>query len=91
MTRSGYFTRLAISVLIDAADLVFGWMPGVGTAEDGVGAVAVFALWGKPGLAYVFEFVDVFDFTDAVLPTATLIGLYVGWREGFLFPRKKLA
>ncbi|MES1158504.1 MAG: hypothetical protein ABUL42_01285 [Terricaulis silvestris] len=90
MTRTGYFTRLAIAVLIDLADLVFGWFPGLGTVEDGVGAVAVFALWGKPGLAYIFEVVDVLDATDAVIPTATMIGLYVGWREGFLFQRKKL-
>lgn len=91
MTRTGYFVRLGISVFIDLFDLLVGWAPVLGTIEDGIGSIAVFALWGKPGLFYIWEVVDVFDATDAFVPTATMIGLYVGWKEGYLLGKKSAA
>lgn len=87
MTRSGYFARLAISVVIDLMDFTVGRIPILGTAEDGVGGVVLTALWGRAGLAYFWELFDITDQIDGFIPTATLIGLYVGWREGHLFNR----
>ncbi|HVY86601.1 MAG TPA: hypothetical protein VG943_15815 [Caulobacterales bacterium] len=91
MTRSGYFARLAIAVVLDLFDLTLGRIPILGTVEDGVGTVVMFALWGPPGLAYIWELADVTDQIDGFVPTATLIALYVGWREGHLIGRKKPA
>ena len=31
-----------------------------------------------------WEILDVTDQADAFIPTATLVALYVGWRQGFL-------
>ncbi len=89
MTRRGYFIRLAISIVIDAFDLILGGIPGFGTVTDGVGAVVMFLLWGPAGLVYIWEVVDIVDPTDAIIPTATLIGLYVGWRSGMLTGKSK--
>jgi hypothetical protein len=84
MTRSGYFARLTISVIIDLADFTLGRIPILGTVEDGVGGIVATALWGSAGLVYFWELADVTDQIDGFIPTATLIGLYVGWREGHL-------
>ena len=84
MTRQGYFWRLAISVIIDLADFTLGRIPILGTVEDGVGGIVATALWGRAGLAYFWELADITDQIDGFIPTATLIGLYVGWREGHI-------
>lgn len=84
MTRTGFFWRLAISVIIDLADFTLGRIPILGTVEDGVGGIVATALWGPAGLAYFWELADFTDQIDGFIPTATLIGLYVGWREGHL-------
>ena len=89
MTRSGYFVRLAISVVIDLMDFTVGRIPIVGTAEDGVAGVVTTMLWGRAGLAYFWELLDITDQIDGFIPTATLIGLYVGWREGHLGAAKR--
>ena len=91
MTRTGYFVRLGISVLIDLLDFTVGRIPVLGTVEDGVGTIAVVALWGLPGWAYIWEVADVTDQIDGFGPTATLIGLYVGWKEGHLAGKKSAA
>lgn len=90
MTRTGFYARLALSVAIDLADFTLGRIPILGTVEDGIGGVALTMLWGRAGLAYFWELVDVTDQIDGFIPTATLIGLYVGWREGHLFGRKAI-
>lgn len=82
MTRRGYFLRLAFSVLIDVLDFTLGRIPIFGTITDGVGAAVLFLLWGKVGLAYAWEVLDVTDQIDGFIPTATLISLYVGWKQG---------
>ena len=84
MTRRGYFIRLAISLAIDLFDTLLGRIPIFGTVTDGVGAFVLFMLWGRAGLAYVWQLADVSDQLDGLIPTATLIGLYVGWRSGLL-------
>ena len=82
MTRSGFYARLAVSVVIDLMDFTVGRIPILGTAEDGIGGIVLTALWGRAGLAYFWELFDITDQIDGFIPTATLIGLYVGWREG---------
>lgn len=82
MTSRGFLFRLAFSVLIDAFDFTLGRLPVFGTVTEGVGAVALWAMWGPAGLAYFWELADFTDQADGFIPTATLIALYVGWREG---------
>ena len=61
MTRRGYFIRLAISVVIDIADFVIGAIPGVGIATDGVATIVLTLLWGRAGLAYAWEVIDIIE------------------------------
>lgn len=82
MTRTGYFLRLAISVAIDIADFTLGRIPIFGSVTEGVGTVVLIGLWGPAGLVYAGELLDFTDQIDGFIPTATLIGLYVGWRRG---------
>jgi hypothetical protein len=82
MTRRGYFLRLGLSVAIDIADFTLGRIPIFGTVTDGVGTVVLLALWGPAGLAYLWELADFTEQADAFVPTATLIALVVGWRQG---------
>ena len=85
MTRRGYFIRLAISLVIDIFDTLLGRIPIFGTVTDGVGTAVLYFLWGPAGLANLWELADITDQIDGFIPTATLIGLYVGWRNGMLF------
>jgi hypothetical protein len=55
-------------------------------AEAG-GAGLATLLWGPVGIAYLLELIDVTEQFDAFIPTATLIGLWVGWRRGLIFGR----
>jgi hypothetical protein len=84
MTRTGYFARLAFSILIDVFDFTLGRVPVFGSVSEGVGTIVLFALWGPAGLVNLWELVDFTDQADGFIPTATLIALYVGWRQGFL-------
>jgi len=87
MTRRGYFLRLAFSVLIDVLDFTLGRIPIFGTVTDGVGTLVLFLLWGKAGLAYAWEVIDVTDQLDGFIPSATLIALWVGWKHGLFGKR----
>jgi hypothetical protein len=89
MTRTGFFLRLALSLAIDVADATFGRVPLVGTVQEGVGTAILVVLWGPAGLLYLGELADFTEQVDGFIPTATLIGLYVGWREGFLLGKKR--
>ena len=91
MTRQGYYWRLALSVIIDLCDFTFGRIPILGTVEDGVGGIVATALWGRAGIVYFWELLDITDQIDGFVPTATLIGLYVGWREGHIGRRARPA
>jgi hypothetical protein len=84
MTRRGFFLRLAFSIVIDVFDFTLGRIPIFGSVTEGVGTVVLYALWGPAGLVNLWELVDWTDQADAFVPTATLIALYVGWRQGFL-------
>lgn len=84
MTRRGYFLRLAFSIVIDLFDFSLGRIPIFGTVTEGVGTIVLTALWGPAGLVNLLELVDFTDQVDAFIPTATLVALFVGWREGFL-------
>jgi hypothetical protein len=84
MTRTSYFLRLAFSVVIDLFDLTLGRVPIFGSVTEGVGTIVLYALWGPAGLLNLWELVDFTDQADSFIPTATLIALYVGWREGHL-------
>lgn len=84
MTRNGYFLRLAFSVVIDLFDFTLGRIPIFGSVTEGVGTVVLFGLWGPAGLLNLWELVDLSEQADAFVPTATLIALFVGWREGYL-------
>lgn len=86
MTRRGYFIRLAISILIDILNATVGHIPFViGEAQDGISAGALFVLWGPVGLISLWELGDPTEIIDGLIPTATLIALYVGWKKGFIF------
>ena len=91
MTRQGFFWRLAISVVIDLMDFTIGRIPILGTAENGVGGIIVTVLWGRVGLVYFLELLDLTDQINSLVPTATLIGLYIGWREGHIGSRARTA
>jgi hypothetical protein len=85
MTRQGYFLRLAFSIVIDLFDFTLGRLPIFGTVTEGVGTIVLMALWGPAGLVNLLELFDFSEQIDGFIPTATLVALYVGWREGFLF------
>lgn len=87
MTRTGYFARLAFSIVIDLFDLTLGRIPIFGSVTEGVGTIVLYALWGPAGLVNLWELVDFTDQADSFIPTATLIALYVGWRQGHLTGR----
>jgi hypothetical protein len=89
MTRKGYFLRLAFSVVIDLFDFTLGRIPLFGTVNDGVATIVLFGLWGPAGLVNLWELIDITDQVDAFVPTATLIALYVGWREGHLIGKPR--
>ncbi|MGE3141982.1 MAG: hypothetical protein AB7L65_01565 [Hyphomonadaceae bacterium] len=91
MTRNGFLVRLAISAGIDALDFTIGRVPIFGSVGEGAGALLLTALWGPAGLLYLGELADITDQIDGFIPTATLIGLYVGWREGVIGRRKRAA
>jgi hypothetical protein len=82
MTRRGYFLRLAFSVVIDLFDLTLGRIPIFGSVTEGVGTIVLMALWGPVGLVNLLELLDFTDQADSFIPTATLVALYVGWKEG---------
>ncbi len=88
MTRNGFLVRLALSVAIDLIDFTIGRIPIFGSVGEGIGSLILVGLWGPVGLVYLGELTDVTDQVDGFLPLATLIGLYVGWREGHIFKRK---
>ncbi|MBL8549481.1 MAG: hypothetical protein JNJ73_05810 [Hyphomonadaceae bacterium] len=87
MTRRGFWMRMAVAVAIDLLDFTYGRIPILGTVGEGVGGLISFALWGPIGLVYLGELADVTEQIDGFIPTASLLGLYVGWRNGFLFRR----
>ncbi|MEZ5996879.1 MAG: hypothetical protein R3C25_14125 [Hyphomonadaceae bacterium] len=91
MTRTGYFARLAFSVVIDLFDLTLGRVPVFGSVTEGVGTVVLLAMWGPIGLVNLAELIDFTDQVDSFIPTATLIALYVGWRQGHLMGRANAA
>jgi hypothetical protein len=82
MTRRGYFLRLAFSVVIDLFDLTLGRIPIFGSVTEGIGTVVLVALWGPAGFVNLLELIDFTDQADSFIPTATLVALYVGWKEG---------
>lgn len=84
MTRTGYFLRLAFSVVIDLFDFSLGRALFFGSVTEGVGTVVLLAMWGPIGLVNLAELVDFSEQIDGFIPTATLIALYVGWRQGHL-------
>ena len=88
MTRRSYFIRLGISVAIDVLDFTFGRIPVIGAVGEGAGAIALLFLWGWPGLLYLGELADPTEQLDGFLPTATLIAVMVGVRQGYLFAAK---
>ncbi len=85
MTRNGYFLRLGFSIVIDLFDLTLGRVPIFGSVTEGVGTIVLVAMWGPAGLANLWELADFTDQADSFIPTATLVALYVGWRQGHLF------
>ena len=87
MTRNGFYIRLAISIVIDGLNFTVGHIPLIGTAEDGVSAAVLFFLWGPIGLLSLWELGDPTELVDGLIPTATLIALYVGWKKGFIGKR----
>lgn len=88
MTRHGYFLRLALSLIIDVFDFTLGRIPIFGSVTEGVGTIVLVALWGPAGFVNLFELLDFTEQADAFIPTATLVALYIGWKEGHLTGKK---
>jgi hypothetical protein len=88
MSRRGFWFRIAISILIDSLDFTIGRTPLFGAAGEGAGALLLTLLWGPMGLLYLGELADFTEQFDGFIPTATLIGLYVGWRNGLVFAKR---
>jgi hypothetical protein len=84
VTRTGYFVRLAISVAIDLFDFTIGRAPLMGTVGEGMSTFVLVLLWGWPGLAYAGEFLDFTEQIDGFVPTATIIAIGVGMKNGHL-------
>lgn len=82
MNRRTYFLKLAFSIVIDLFDFTLGRIPVFGTVTDGVGTLVLMAMWGPAGLVNAWELVDFTDQADAFVPTATIVALFIGWREG---------
>ena len=89
MTKRGFYIRLAICIVVDLLDATIGRLPMTGSLGEGFTVPIMYLLWGPIGLAYGWELVDVLDQLDGFVPTATLIALFVGWRQGLIFGRKK--
>jgi hypothetical protein len=70
--------------VIDLFDFTLGRIPILGTVTEGVGTIVLYVRWGPAGLLNLLELVDFTEQADAFIPTATLVALYVGWREGHL-------
>lgn len=87
LSRRGYWVRLAISVAIDVLDFTFGRIPIFGAIGEGAGTLLLVALWGPAGFFYLSELPDITEQIDGFIPTATLIALYVGWRQGHIGSR----
>jgi len=88
MTRTGFYFRLAISIALDLFDFTIGRVLIGMPWEEGAGAALATALWGPAGIVYLLEWIDVTEQIDAFIPTATLIGLWVGWRRGLILPQR---
>jgi hypothetical protein len=88
VTRNGYLIRLAVSVAIDLLDFTIGRVPIFGSVGEGAASLVLTALWGPVGLLYLGELADFTEQADGFVPLATLIALYVGWRQGHLFARR---
>jgi len=89
VTLRMYLWRLVLSMAIDVLDFTFGRIPVLGSVGEGLGALVLTALWGPVGLVYLGELADITEQFDGFIPTATLIALYVGVREGLFFGRKR--
>ena len=87
MTRERYFLRLGICVFMDVVDFTIGRMPGLGGLGEAFGSVAMFLMWGFPGLFYAGELLDPTEQIDGFIPTATLIALAIGLKDGHLLGR----
>lgn len=83
MTRRGYWIRLAICVAIDLVDFTIGRRLFFVPIEEVPAAGILLLMFGWPGLVYVAEIAELTEQIDAFIPTATLIGLWVGWQRGF--------
>ena len=59
-------------------------------ASEGVGTIVLVGLWGPAGLVNLWELVDFTDQADSFVPTATLVAIYVGWKNG-MFGRSSTA
>lgn len=89
MTKKGYWLRMAAALGIDLLDFTVGRAGFVIPWEEGVGALILAPLWGWASLLYLTELADFTEQVDAFIPTATAIGLLVGWRKGLLFGTPK--
>jgi hypothetical protein len=67
--------KMALSVIIDGVDLLFGLIPGVGHAGEFIGIFFAMILWGWRGSLYGLEMLDVMNVVDGFIPMASLIGL----------------
>ena len=77
MVCSGAIIKLIISLVVDAIDLAFGWVPVYGTVFDIGATVIAYGLWGKTGLIHAWEVVafGAGNGVDAFVPTCTIAGL----------------
>lgn len=89
MTRRGFWVRMAFAAAIDLFDATLGRALPFVPWEEGVALLLLAPLWGWAALAYLWELAELTEQLDGVVPTATLIGLFVGWRRGLLLPGRR--
>lgn len=89
MTRRGFWVRMLIALAIDAFDATLGRALPLVPWEEGFVVLLLAPLWGWASLAYLWELADLTEQIDGFVPTATMIGLLVGWRRGLLRPGRR--
>lgn len=66
--------KMAVSAIIDLADLTVGMMPVVGHGKELIMIPAALGLWGWRGAFYGWELLEMTNIIDGLIPTALAIG-----------------
>ena len=79
MNMNGYAFKFAIAIAYDVIDLFS--IPVLGEIYDAIGIPLGYILWGPLGLTNAWELLDPLDTIDRFVPTMTLAGVVVYFKE----------